>query len=166
MATFQVPQFIEEKAKIVGPLTLPQFIYIAIGGGVVFLSFKIFSFFLSVIIGMVVAAITIALAFVKINGQAMPKVATAAFLYFWTPRVYAWNRTVKETSFDDSEIERIRAMRNHVSIQQKLQSIALNIATGKIFSSERERDEKKKDDRFQVVTYLTGERKVAKRIDY
>jgi len=165
MATFQVPQFIEEKAKIVGFLTLSQFIYVAVGAGVSFIAFSIFNLFVSIIITVIIATITISLAFVKINNQPMPKVISAAFLYFWKPRVYTWNRETKETSFDDADIERIKALRNHVSIQQKLQSIALNIATGKIFSPERHKENKKKE-RYQVVTYITGEHKVAKRVDY
>ena len=35
MATFQVPQFIDEQPKVVGFLTLPQFLYLALSGDAV-----------------------------------------------------------------------------------------------------------------------------------
>ena len=44
MSTFQTPQFIEEKAKIVGPFTLKQFLFLVMGGGISFASFYVFSF--------------------------------------------------------------------------------------------------------------------------
>ncbi|MFB6212783.1 MAG: PrgI family mobile element protein, partial [Candidatus Magasanikbacteria bacterium] len=53
MAKFQVPQFIEQKPKIVGPLTLQQFIYLASAAAVSFLSFYMFSPLFSVIITIV-----------------------------------------------------------------------------------------------------------------
>jgi len=166
MSTFQVPQFIEEKAKIVGFLTLPQFIYLAAGVGIIFITFNIFNFFVSLLTAVIIGAFVMGLAFVKINGQSMPKVLLASILYLWKPRIYTWQREMKEKSFDTSDIERIKAVRNSMSIQQKLQSIALNIATGKIFSPERLREKENKKEQYQVVTYLTGEKRVAKKIDY
>ena len=74
MATFQVPQFIEQKAKIVGFLTLPQFIYLASGGGLIFIFFKVFSFFIFLLIAIIIGALVISLAFIKVNGQEMPKI--------------------------------------------------------------------------------------------
>lgn len=162
---FQVPQFIEEKPKIVGFLTLPQFLYVAAAGIVSFISFKLFSFFLWILITVIAAGGAIALAFVKVNGQSLPAIILAGFRFVWKPKVYTWQRAMKETMLDVSDIEKLQSLREKMSIQEKLKSIALHIATGKLFSPKqlREREDK---ERYQVVTYMTGEKKIAKRVDY
>ena len=160
MATFQVPQFIDEKPKIVGPLTLQQFLYIAGGAGIAILAFNIFNFFIFLFIAIIVFVAAFALAFIKVNGQNLPGIALAGFRYFWTPRVYTWKRADKD--IDVSDIERIQAVRNSMSIQEKIKSMTMGIATGNIFKGKREPS----SERYQVVRRITGEKIVAKRIDY
>jgi hypothetical protein len=164
MATFQVPQFIEQKPKIVGPFTLEQFFYIAGAGALSFFTFYIFNFFLSFLLTVLLVGAAVALAFVKVNGQRMPTVIKSAFSYVWRPRTYTWQRAITQTVLDISELEKLKEVRSQMGIQQKLKSIALNVTTGKIFSPKKWREEQ--EDRFQVVTYLTGEKEVAKRVDY
>jgi hypothetical protein len=165
MATFQVPQFIEEKPKIVGFLTLPQFLYIAAAGGLSFAAFYAFNFFLWIIITLVLAAIALSLAFVKINGRPLPKVLQAALVYLWRQRKYTWQRAMKQAELDISEIEKLEAVRKKINFQEKLKSIALNITTAKLFSPKAKREEKDKG-KYQVVIFATGERGIAKRVDY
>jgi hypothetical protein len=50
-----------------------------------------------------------------------------------------------------------------MSIQEKLQELTLSVVTGKIFS---EKPETKNGEHYQAVTYITGEKKLAKRVDY
>jgi hypothetical protein len=163
---FQVPQFIEEQPKIVGFLTLPEFLYLAAGGGVSFLCFYVFSIFLWVIITVVIAAIVVGLAFVKINGQPMPKVLAAAFGYVWSPRQFTWQRAMQESELDTSNIEKFEAARRSMKFQEKLKSLTLSVTTGKIFSSLNSGPTETKKEKRQAVTFLTGEKQMAKRIDY
>ena len=85
---YQVPQFIETEDRIVGPLTLRQFIYVAAAGGVsVFLFFTTnFVFWIGATI--IVGGIGGALAFIQINGQPMAHVILSAFRYAWRPQIY------------------------------------------------------------------------------
>ena len=87
---YQVPQFIEVENKIVGPLTLKQFIYIAGGVGlcVVFFSYlpKILAGFLSLI----VAGLTIALSFYRVNGKSFIEVLEAGFNYYTGAKLFLW----------------------------------------------------------------------------
>ena len=163
MSTFQVPQFIEQEAKIIGFLTLKQFLYVAAGAGLIFIAFYIFSFFFWFMISVVIAGITVSLAFVKINGQDMTKVLVAALNYVWRPRTYTWQRATTETTFETSEFEKIQAVRQSMTLQEKLKSAALSVTTGKFFSAKTPR---KTGPRYQAVTYATGEKKMAKRVDY
>ncbi len=161
---FQVPQFIEQEAKIVGFLTLKQFLYFAAAGIISFIAFQIFSPFFWFFITLVVGVLAIAAAFVKINGQNLPQILKSALNYFWQPRTFTWQRITPQTTLDVSEVEKIEAMRKNISVQEKLKSVALNIATGKILSAKQRQNQA--GERFQVVTYVTGEKKMAKRVDY
>lgn len=168
MATFQVPQFIDEAPKIIGFLTLAQFFYLAGAGAISFICFYLFTTFFWVLITVFLAGIAISFAFVKIGGQTFPRIVVNAFRFLWKPRQYTWQRMLPKTTFDLSQIEKLEAVRKRVTIEDKLKTIALGISTGKLFSAsqirDQQNDEKKKQ--FQVVTYATGERKLAKRVDY
>lgn|SRR3989344_3537591 len=92
MAQFQVPQFIETESKIVGPLTLKQFLYIAAAGLTCFLLFFVLKFFIWVILTMIIGGLGAAFAFFKYNGRPLPVILKSAFLYYWNPRLYLWQR--------------------------------------------------------------------------
>ncbi len=92
MPQFQVPQFIETESKIVGPLTLKQFLYIAAAGLTSFLLFFILKFFIWVIITLIIGSIAAAFAFFKFNGRPLATILKSAFIYYWNPRLYLWQR--------------------------------------------------------------------------
>jgi len=161
---FQIPQFIEQKAKIIGPLTLIQFLYLAAAGGLIFAFFYVFNFFLWILFSLVVFVIAVAFAFLKINGQDLPKIFVSAFSFIWRPRIYTWQRAMIQTQLDTSAIERIEKMRGALNLQEKLKSFALSITTGKIFSQSKITEAGA--ERFEAVRFATGERKIAKRVDY
>ena len=165
MATFQIPQFIEEQPKVIGFLTLPQFLYLAAAAGISFAAFYVFTFFLWLLVTLVAATAAIALAFVKVNGQSFPTVLRAALAYYWKPHIYTWSRAPSESKLPGAgDIEKIDALRRKIGIEEKLRSLALQITTGKIFSTSAESGRRK--EKYQTVTYLTGEKRVVKRIDY
>lgn len=161
MTTFQVPQFIEQEARIIGPLTLKQFLYVALAAVISFVSFQIFNFFLWFSITTLFGGGAIAMAFVKINGQSLLQIIQAALNYLWNPRTYTWQRIAPETAIETSDLEKIKVIREHMNFEEKLKSIALSITTGKLMPQSQ-----KSTERYQTVTYVTGERKTAKRVDY
>lgn len=165
MAQFQIPQFIEEESKLVGPFSLKQFIYIGAAGGISFMLFYVFTFFLWILCSIIIVGFALALALVKINGQDLISVLTSGFAFMWKPRRYTWQRAMQQTTLDLADVEKLQAMRQNISIQDKIKNIALRVTTGKAFSSSNTGQGAKKE-RFEIVSYLTGEQKVAKRIDY
>ena len=92
MAQYQVPQFIEVEDKIFGPLTLKQFIYLAGGGGLCLLFFTIFPLWLTVLLGLPVAAFSAALAFYQINGRPLINALEHGFSYFFGTKLYLWKQ--------------------------------------------------------------------------
>ena len=89
---FNLPQFIEVEDKIVGPLTLKQFLYLAGGGAVLFFSWYFFKLWLFVIIAIPVIGLSLALAFIKINGRPFIYFLIALINYLTKPKLYIWKK--------------------------------------------------------------------------
>lgn len=89
---FQVPQFIDIEDKIFGPLTAKQFFYILGGGALIFIMYVFLQLWLTILLGLPVAAFSAALAFLKINGQPFIKVVGSALNFASSSRLYLWKR--------------------------------------------------------------------------
>ena len=89
---FQVPQFIEVESKIFGPLTLKQFIYLAGGAGIIFLLYAALPFFIMILLAVPVWALSLALAFYKVNNQPFIKIIENALSFSSSPKVYIWKK--------------------------------------------------------------------------
>lgn len=103
---FQVPQFIEEKAKIVGPLTFQQFIFFLIASflsAIAYFSFPRFIFYLISIFSFALAA---SFAFLKIEGRPLLTVASNFFLFLIRPRLYLWKKKEVVFAFKEPKIEK------------------------------------------------------------
>src|SRR3989304_2002754 len=96
MAQFQVPQFIETEDKIVGPLTIKQFLYLAAAGAISFLLFFVLNTYLWFIITAIIATLATALAFIKYNGRPLINMIFSGLKYLWNPRMYLWQRAEKK----------------------------------------------------------------------
>lgn len=97
----QVPQFIEIEDKIVGPLTLRQFIYLAGAAGFCVVFFVYFSFVFAFLLSAPIAGFAVALAFYKVNGKPFIEVLEAGFSYYTGAKLLLWkhkDQSVKERS--------------------------------------------------------------------
>ncbi len=106
---YQVPQFIEVEDKIFGPLTLKQFIYLAGGGGLSFLTYVfIGNFTIAIIPIVIIMAISAALAFYRINNKPFINIVEAAFKYWLGGKLYIWkkeDRAPQATKSVDADIK-------------------------------------------------------------
>jgi len=90
---FQVPQNIDMEDKIIGPLTLIQFLYLLVGGIIDYLLFISFGAnFIFWIIGLPVAIFALALAFLKIQDQPLAHFVRAGLVYLRRPKTRLWKR--------------------------------------------------------------------------
>lgn len=87
---YQVPQFIEVEDKIIGPLTLKQFIYIAGAGGLCIVFFVYLPIIFAILLAIPVAALAAALSFYKINGKPFIEVLEAGFNYYTGAKFFLW----------------------------------------------------------------------------
>ena len=87
---YQVPQFIEVEDKIVGPLTLKQFIYIAGAAGLCVVFFVYLNIFIALVLSVPVVAFAVALSFYKVNGKPFIEVLEAGFNYYTSAKLFLW----------------------------------------------------------------------------
>lgn len=89
---YQVPQFIEVEDKIIGPLTLKQFIYVAGGTGLVAMCLLLLPSFFGILLSIPIALFAGALAFYTHNGKPFIDILEAGFLYVLGNRLYLWKK--------------------------------------------------------------------------
>lgn len=87
---YQVPQFIEVEDKIIGPLTLKQFIYVAGGGGLCVVFFSYLQIVVAILLSLPVAGFAAALAFYKVNGKPFIEMLEAGFNYYTGAKLFLW----------------------------------------------------------------------------
>lgn len=169
---FQVPQFIDIESKIVGPLTLRQFLYLAGAGGIGFISFWLFEVWLWFIVTAVFSALAIALAFAKYNGQPLIRILFYAMNFFWKPRLYIWQRKAEEKIFEihSAETER-KNLSAYFSEMPSVKKLWRDIMTTKTPLAKREKPRfpywgRSEKERLAIFKKLTGEKEIARRIDY
>ena len=87
---YQVPQFIDVEDKIIGPLTLKQFIYVAGAGGICIVLFVYLPIVLALLLSAPVVALAVALSFYKMNGKPFIEVLEAGFNYYTSGKLFLW----------------------------------------------------------------------------
>ena len=115
--------------------------------------------------------IALSFAFIKINSRPLSVVAMAAFGFYWKPRFYLW-QSKKETK-KISELK-MPELKEGVSVKSKLDSLWDQLKTSKQPVPKREKAfapaiadrAKSSKERFEMMRKITGEREIAKRVDY
>lgn len=164
---YPVPQFIDTEDKIAGPFTIRQFIYLCITVGIIFALYFVFQSFFFILFALVVGAAGGSLAFVKINGQPLSKLATLAFLFYWNPQLYLWQparpelpktpQTMRETSSDIN----LESIISGASLKRAWQYVE----TGSKVEAKQLAVEAPARH-FEVFRQVTGELRAARRVDF
>ena len=102
---YQVPQFIEIEDKVIGPLTVKQFIYLAGGAGMAFIIYTYLPIYIALILIVVVIPLALALAFYKINNKPFIDFLEAAFLFYTKKNLYIWKKEDKKIEASGKNIE-------------------------------------------------------------
>jgi hypothetical protein len=89
---FNVPQFIDIEDKLIGPLSLKQFLFVAAGGGVLFILWFYLKLFAFIIIAIPIIVFCLSLAFYKINGQPFGIFLINGLKFVFKPKLYLWRK--------------------------------------------------------------------------
>ena len=98
MDKFVVPQFLDTEGKIVGPITVRQFLVLMVDAGLIFLCYKFLSVYFFIGFGAILLALGIIIAFVKINGRPIQYFLINIFESFRRPKLRVWQQIeIRET---------------------------------------------------------------------
>ena len=89
---FEVPQFINIEDKLFGPFTFKQSLYLVGGGGIIFIIYKMLPTFVTFILGVPIAAFSLALVFYKPNKRPFIYMVESFILYTFTQKFYLWRQ--------------------------------------------------------------------------
>ncbi len=92
---YQVPQFIEIEDKIIGPLTIKQFVYLVGGAGMAFIVYTYVYLYIALIIIAAIIPLSLALAFYKVNNKPFIDFLESAFLFYTKQNLYIWKKSDK-----------------------------------------------------------------------
>jgi hypothetical protein len=171
---FQVPQFIETEDKIVGPLSLRQFLFIGAGFGICAALYFILQTWLWVILAIIVMGIAVSISFVKIQGRPLIKVVFSAFNFYWSPQTYVWQpehavlpQREKEISPKTNKGPSVVGILARIKVAEgsALHKSWQGVQTGEKIS-DKEFAESKMYGRYQIFQKMEGDRAAARRVDY
>lgn len=138
MNQFLVPQFIDVEPKILGPLTLRQFIIAVIGIVFAVIAYKFADLALFILEFIIIAVFVILFAFIKVNGQPFHYfllnifgVVVGSNIRIWTKDpnfMHAVDVTIKEKEENVYQKEDIKS--------QKLSELSLLLDTGGAFQGD------------------------------
>lgn len=93
---YQTPQFIDIEDRLFGPLTVKQFVYLVGGAGLSFILYRFLPFLIAILAIAPVVALSLALAFWKINGKPFVFVLESAIHYYFSEKLYLWRKVPKD----------------------------------------------------------------------
>lgn len=128
---YQVPQFIDIEDRIIGPLTIKQFLYLAFASAILFVTWFIFKFYIWIIIAVPVTAAAVAFAFIPINNRPFVYFFLSFINYYLKPRLYVFSTVpIKLETKTLSTPSFAKATEGEEKItQSKLKELALSLDT-------------------------------------
>lgn len=140
MDRFIIPQFIDAEDRVIGSITVRQFLICSIGGLLVFVAYKLSPFYVFVLEAVFILVITVCFAFLKINGKIFQNFILDFIEYVVkVPKFAIWQRN--ENAPVIKELEQQKKVDDYVFIpkilpKKKLSEISLIIDTGGAYGGE------------------------------
>lgn len=141
---FVVPQFIDSEDKILGPVTVRQFVILMVAGLLVTLFYRLFDFSLFLLTGIPTFILSVILAFLKINGVSVHFFLLNLIQTLRRPQLRVWDKTVtnqqlREHMKTEEEVREAPFVRKAAPSVSRLQDLSLIVNTGGVFNPDEAR---------------------------
>ncbi len=138
---FVVPQFIDAEDKILGPITVRQFLILMVAGFVEFIFYKLMAFTWFLVAGLPFITFAGIVAFAKINGMPFHFFILNIIQTFRRPSVRVWDKgytTAELKAFMNMElpVPPPPAPRKQSMTASRLQELTLVVDTGGVYQPE------------------------------
>jgi len=142
MKQFVVPQFIDVEDKVIGPITVRQFIIILVGGGMIFIAYKLADFTLFIAEFVVIAFFTFSLAFIRVNGRPVHYFLLNFIQTTKMPKLRIWGKVEEKVSSKDKNKKKDavdlppKILTKNTVRSSRLAEMALIVDTGGVYQGE------------------------------
>jgi len=141
MQQFVVPQFIDVEDKIIGPITVRQFIIILVGGGFCFAAYKLSDFTLFIFEFVVIAVLTFSIAFIRINGRPIHYFLLNIIQTSKKPKLRIWSKELPRADSKSGGAKQgielpPRIMNQNKVRATRLAELSLIVDTGGVYQGE------------------------------
>ncbi len=93
MQQFTVPQFIDVEDKVIGPITVRQFIIILFSAALIAISYKLLYFTSFIVVTVFILFVTVVIAFAKVNGVHFHLFLINFLITLFKSNVRVWNNS-------------------------------------------------------------------------
>ncbi len=141
MQQFTVPQFIDVEDKILGPITIRQFLILLVGCIVIFISYRYGDLGTFVLVLAVVGILSLLFAFVKVNGQTFHYFLLNILQTTRKPSLRTWHKSYLNKELDilrkqDSDIKITEVVARKPVQRQHIRDLSLVVNTGGYYKAE------------------------------
>lgn len=141
MDQFLVPQFIDVEDKVIGPITVRQFIIMLVTGLLIFITYKLADFSLFVVLGVIQFAVGGTLAFLRVNGQPFHFFLLNFLETARSPRRRVWNKTLPDSELrfyleETLPPPPVVTPRKPMISRSRLKEISLIVDTGGVYTGD------------------------------
>jgi hypothetical protein len=90
---YKVPQNIDMQDRVVGPLTMVQFLYAVFGGGMGYISYSTLPSPLNLMLALLIGIFTVCVIFVKVNERPFLSFVGNIITFTIKPKVRVWSKS-------------------------------------------------------------------------
>lgn len=138
---FLVPQFIDVEPKIIGPVTVRQFIIMVVAMLIVAVEYKLFDFWAFAISAVLTVGIFGIVAFLKVNGRPFHYFFLNVVETFKRPHRRVWNKTLTAAEIKElltpatEEAKPAVIPTKHFTARSRLDELSLVVNTGGAYAT-------------------------------
>ncbi len=141
MQQFVVPQFIDVEDKVIGPITVRQFVMLLVAGGLMFVAYKGSDFTLFLFWFFLIVILTVVFAFIRINGRPVHYFILNFLQTAKRPRLRLWNKRLQDFQLKQYLVQPpeetvIRRPTKSPVGTSRLAELALMVDTGGVYEGE------------------------------
>lgn len=138
---FIVPQFIDKEDRIIGPITVRQFLICLVASGIIFVEYSLLETAFFIIALIPTAGLAGTFAFLKINGQPFHLFFVNFLQTQVRPKLRVWNKSLSLEEIKSQkkviglpEVEKVKTKKRPTST--RLRDLALVVNTGGVYQAE------------------------------
>lgn len=138
---YVVPQFIDNEDKILGPITVRQFLICLAATLLVFIEYVIFHFIYFIIAALLTGGLATVFAFLKVNGQPFHIFFINFLQSFTRPGLRVWNKELSDGELralivEPAKLVTVAAAAKSRPTGTRLRDLSLTVNTGGVYNAE------------------------------